>query len=223
MDLPAGVPVHETHMPEIRLKNSEIGAKLSLSTSALDVALSGFYTWDDMPTLHFEPDGIHPRHHRLAIAGLDMSVPVWLLVIRAEAAYTHGRYFTTRSGTLEEKSSITGLVGADISPGNDWNISTQFYNRYIVDYDTIMTDPEHDLYATLRVGKELLRNTLSLSAMAFYGFENREVYCRASATYALTDALKIGAGVDLFEGDEGGMFGSYKENSAGFVECRYGF
>jgi hypothetical protein len=59
--------------------------------------------------------------------------------------------------------------------------------------------------------------------MVFYGFEYQEVMLNASATYALTDAMSVGSGVNLFKGDGEGMFGSYGENSGGYLECTFSF
>ena len=222
IELPAGMPLHETESPATRAGNAEIGARVSLNTSALDIALSGLYTWNDIPVMHLGADGITPRHHRLTVWGIDASLPVWIFVFRGEAALRQGDRFTMQSGAVTKKTGTVGLLGIDVSPGNEWTLSAQAYDRYIPGYDDVCTEPRHDVYATLRIAKNVLRSTLSLSAMAFYGFEYRETYCRMSATYALTDAASVAAGVDLFDGN-GGSFGMYSGNSAGFIECKYNF
>jgi hypothetical protein len=222
MTLPEGIPVHETVQPAIKLKNSEAGGRILLNTSIMDISISGLYTWNDVPTMHPEPDGLHPRHHRLIVWGIDVSFPVSVLVIRGEAALNDGVYFTTRQGIPEEKRALAGLMGVDITPGSDWSISVQFYDQYILDYESALTTPGHMMHTTLRISKELFRNTLNCSAMAFYGIEYEELYGRVSVSYALTDAVKIGGGVHLFYGDEG-MFGAYSDNSAGYIECTYTF
>ena len=220
--LPAGVPVNESETPDLLLRNAEVGAKVSLSASALDIALSGLYTWNDVPVMHFGADGITPRHHRLSVWGVDASVPAGMFVLRGEAALRQGDRFTLGSGAVREKKSAVGLFGIDAGPGREWDISGQVYDRYIIRYDDRCTEPKHDAYATLRVSKNLLRSTLAVSVMAFYGFEHEEAYCRLSASYALTDAAAIAAGFDLFDGSEG-SFGMYADNSAAFIECKYNF
>jgi hypothetical protein len=42
-------------------------------------------------------------------------------------------------------------------------------------------------------------------------------------TYALTDALKVIGGVDLFFGDDESFFGQLRKNRAAYLELRYGF
>lgn len=218
----AALPAGKSPLPAKKLENSEIGVKLSLSASALDIAFSGLYTWDDIPVMHLSDAGIYPRYHRLAIWGIDAGIPIGIMVIRCEAALRLNDFFATRSGEQKSKTGVVGLAALDLSPGNDWNLSMQVHDTYITEYNSSFVAPHHDAYATLRISKELFRNTLTLSSMLFYGFDKNDSYCRISSKYALNDAISISAGVDLFDG-KNGTFGQYAQNDAGFIECRYDF
>jgi len=212
----------KSRIPAQRLENSETGVKLSLSASALDIALSGLYTWNDIPVMHLSDSAIEPRYHRLTVWGIDAGIPVGIMVVRCEAALRINDFFATRNGDQKSKTSATGLAAVDINPGNDWALSMQVHDTYIMEYNSLFVSPRHNVYATLRISKELFRNTLTLSSMLFYGFDKNDSYCRISAKYALNDAISISGGADLFNGDDG-TFGQYAKNDAGFLECRYDF
>ena len=76
--------------------------------------------------------------------------------------------------------------------------------------------------ATLRISKDLLRNTLALQSFAYIDVTNGGVYNRLSADYALNDQLHATLGYDFFHADRG-TFTIYDKNSEVFVKLKYSF
>jgi hypothetical protein len=233
-NLPAKVKVTmaDTIEPDATLENGEIALKVAAYLSGLDVAASVFYTWDDNPAYHrtirSEGDTVFidyaPRHHRLTVLGLEFSRPWSDFVFRGEAAYYIGKYHETNSIALDpiQKDLLKWLGGVDWTPGNDWTVIAQIAGDTIIDHDASLADKAFETMATLSISKELLNQTLTVSNMLYYDLNENEIYTRPKADYALTDALHLMTGADIFCGDYGD-YGKYRNNSQVWVKVKYSF
>lgn len=219
--------------PGFSLKNSELGGKLSFFLPGFDFAFSSFYTWNDLPTMHRtisnEKGAIlihhHPEHHRVTYFGAEFAIPWRDFVLRAEAAFYKGRYFEPESSlseTLFKRNALNWMVGIDWTPGNDWMLTAQFVDNLIFDYDKAIKEDEHTILATLHISKKLLRQTLTLSTMGYFGFNDKDCFVRTSMDYALTDELHLLFGVDIFAGEDG-LLGQYKDNDEVWIKAKYSF
>ncbi len=219
--------------PDLSLKNSELAGKVSFYLSGIDFAVSAFYTWDDFPAAHrtttSEDDTTfvqyHPEHHRLTFVGAEFSMPRGDFVLRGEAAFYKGRYFEPEDVCSEEmfkRNALNAMIGLDWTPGNDWSVTAQWADDFILDYDKAIVNDEHTMLATLNVSKQLFRQTLTLSSMGYFGINEHECFLRSSMDYALTDELRLLLGLDLFFGDEG-MMGQYDDNDEVWFKAKYSF
>ena len=140
------------------LENSEIFVKYSTMTSKIDFEIMGAYTWDDFPTMHVEKQfdmssgspvltglNITPEHHRLSVGGGSFSTEIFGVVLRGEAAYYNGKYFQTEDPlqleSIIQKDYLHYLVGLDFIIGGV-NLSTQFIQQTILDYDKNILNEE---------------------------------------------------------------------------------
>ena len=218
----------QTIEPENKLKNSEIAGKISLYLSGIDLAFSGFYTWDDLPIIHEQTvnDTTHlqPEHHRLKYLGMEMNKPIGDFVVRSEIAFYQNKFFRNLSADdrKDKKNLLKAMLGLDWYPGNDWNFSFQFADDLILKYDDDLETDENNPVATLNVSKKILRQTLGFSNMLYYGFNEKDIYDQIAIDYAVTDELHLFCGVDIFAGDEG-YFGSYEDNSQMWFKMKYSF
>ncbi len=219
--------------PDLSLKNSELAGKAAFYLSGIDFAVSAFYTWDDLPTAHrtttSEDDSTlvhtHPEHHRLTFVGAEFSMPWRDFVVRGEAAFYKGRYFEPDDPCSEElfkRHALSGMIGLDWTPGNDWSLTAQLADDFIMDYDNAIASDEHTMLTTLNVSKQLFRQTLTLSSMGYFGINEGECFLRSSAEYALTDEMHVSVGLGLFFGDEG-MMGQYEDNDEVWMKAKFSF
>lgn len=218
--------------PATTLGNSEIALKLSAYLPGVDVAASLFHTWDDYPAMHrtVRTDGDNlivnyaPAHHRLTVFGLEGSRPWGDFVFRAETAFYRGRYFETTALDIDprRKDSLKWLGGVDWTPGNDWTVTGQLIGEHILGHEKVLHERAGSYMATLNVAKKLLRQTLTLSNMLYYRFNDHEFFDRLKVEYAVTDDLQLALGADLFQGAKG-PFGRYTDNSQIWLRARYGF
>lgn len=233
--LPPGLDMHveDEDKPVTSLKNMEAAMKISGYYSGLDIAASLFYTWDDFPVYSREMSvengtpvlTLSPEFRRMTVVGLEFSRPRGDFVFRGEAAWYLGRWRNTVSPATGpvKKDSLKWLLGADWTPGDDWNVSAQVMNESIFDYDRTLSDDREDSTVTLNVSKKLMNQTLTLSNMTYLDLNYGDVYNRSKAEYEIRDGLRISLGLDLFLGDEEGPYGMYQDNTQVWCKLRYSF
>ena len=217
------------------LENSEVFAKFSAMTSAIDFELMGAYMWDDDPAMHMnatiDPNThqssltITPEHHRLSVAGGSFSTTLGAFVIRGESAYYFGKYFSTdnmmQDSGLIEKDYAHYLLGIDTSLW-DVKLSTQFVQQAILDYDDSIKNDEFDNTMTFLASKTFLRETLRLELFSYIGLNDSDALIRPKIVYNLADGFEITLGSNMFIGDSG-KFGQYDDNDMLFGKIKYSF
>jgi hypothetical protein len=223
------------------LENSEIYLKYSFTSSAIDFDLMGAYTWDQTPSMHVKKEFgidstthqpylkgllITPEHHRLYIAGGSFTSTIKSFVIRGEAAYYNGKYFQTADPLAEDalvqKDYLHYVVGLDYSVGH-LKLSTQFIQKYIMDYDDMMDEEEFGNTMTFLARYDAMRETLHLELFSYVGLNYGDALIRPKVTYDFSDAFSILLGANVFVGDEKGRFGRYQDNSMIYTKIKYNF
>ena len=219
----------ESGKPEKKIKNMEFGGRVTINLSGIDFSVSALRTWNKLPALcpTLSDDGrtlrINGQYRRMTMLGTDCSLPVGQFVLRAEVAEYIGE---AQGGGLEQnavrRNTLNALAGVDWYPGNDWNISVQYYHKYTSDNLTELSAYRNAGLATARLSKELLHNTLKLSTFAYIDMANSGIFNRLSASYSLNDYIELTAGYDYFHADKG-KFAMYSKNSEAWVKMKYSF
>ncbi len=214
---------------ENKLSESEIALKYSYLGSAIDFELMAAYMWDDNPTMHIfaQPDStilITSEHHRLPLAGASFSKAVGGAVVRGEGAYYFEKRFAAEDlsvNGVREKDYAHYLIGYD----HNWfgmNVSFQFIQEYILDYEEDIRNDEFSNTMTFLVTEDFLRETIRLEFFSCYGVNNEDALLRPKIAYDLADGFEAQLGVNIFVG-EMGNFGQYDKNDMLFIKIRYDF
>ncbi len=220
------------------LENTEIFLKYSAMTSKIDFEIMGGYTWDDTPTMHVEkvitpgnpPSltglNITPQYHRLYIGGGSFSTEIKGVILRGEGAYYNGKYFQTEdpmaTDAIIQKDYINYVIGLDFSIGGV-KLSTQFIQKYILDYDEMITNDETSNMATFLAHYDMMRETLHLELFSYVGLTDGDALIRPKISYDFDDSFNILFGGNIFVGDEEGQFGQYQDNSMVYAKVKYNF
>ena len=225
------------------LENSELFLKWSAMTSKIDFELMGGYTWDDNPAMHVHKTmamdtiqgtptpvltgiSITPQHHRLSVAGGSFSTEMKGLIFRGEGAYYNGKYFQTEdplaTDALVQKDYLNYVVGLDFSIKNV-KLSTQFIQKYILDYEDGINENEFHNTATFLARYDMMRETLHLELFSYIGLSDGDALIRPKITYDFDDSFSLLFGANIFVGDEGGQFGQYQDNSMIYAKIKYSF
>lgn len=217
--------------PAVKWSNIEFGGKLSFYLSGVDFDISALKTWNKSPVYSYyldESSNFHmrPEHHRMGFVGFGFSKALSQIIIRGESAFYLGKEFSPAFENYEvgvqKKNSINYLLGIDWYPGNEWTITGQFSDEYILDYSESIENTEHTCVSTLGITKKVIRSTLAISSFAYIGLNDGDFFNRTSIDYALTDNIHLISGVDWFHGDAG-LFGQYNDNSEVFIKAKFSF
>ena len=231
-------PVFDYSQKEVAatLENSEVFAKFSAITSAIDFEIMAGYMWDDDPTMHISKTinpqthqltglTVTPRHHRLGLAGGSFSSTLGGFVLRGEGAYYNGKYFNSEDSTLTDgtvkKNYIHYLVGVDYTLW-DIRLSSQFIQQAILDYENPIKNDEFENTMTVLASKDFLRETLRLELFSYIGLNNSDALIRPKITYDLADGFELLLGANIFLGSEG-RFGQYDDNDMVYTKIKYSF
>lgn len=240
MTIPYSINLDNT--PKKQLKNMEYGGRIGAYLSGVDFNLYALRTWNKMPVFRktIAADGsllCDGEYRRMTMLGADLSVPLGKFVVRAEAAEYFGEAqepvigtsvespvtgYSAASAPVVTRNSTNALIGVDWYAGNDWQLGLQYSHKYISgDMSGISTFRNAGM-ATVRISKDLLHSTLSLSTFAYVDVANGGIYNRLYADYALTDQIHALLGYDFFHADKG-QFAMYGRNSEVWIKLKYSF
>lgn len=216
------------------LDDSAFGARLSWLKGGWDI--SGFYysTNDPLaaferqtrllptPTIVYEP--IHERIHQLgATLGKDLGP----MVLKAEAVYTKDKQFTTTRSAdadgLVSQDFLDYIVGLEWSFPQETRVNVQFFQRWFPDHDAGI------LFDTTENGASFLFSTQALhpkleSEMLLISSLNRSDWsAQFKLTWKLDGNWRLATGVDILEGPEHGLFGTFDDQDRIYTEIRYTF
>lgn len=222
---------------ESKVHNSELAFKYSALTSRIDFEIMGGYLWDDNPVYHISKTidpatqaitGITllPEHHRLTMAGGSFSTTLGAWVLRGEGAWYDGKKFNSMNPVLNdgvvEKNYLHYLLGLDYSLW-EINLSGQFIQEAILDYESEIYQEEFQNTATLLASRDFLRETLNLQLFMYYNFNDHDALIRPKLTYDFTDGFEILLGANIFTGNGNGWFGQYDKNDMIYAKVKYSF
>lgn len=230
--IPVPAEFHMDNTPARRIRNSELGGRVSFFMPGVDFSFSALHTWNKMPAFaKYTAAGsdllqVEARHRRMDMLGADLSVPLGKFVVRAEAAFYINELLDAGFGKNDNnplaRNTLNSLLGLDWYPGNEWTVMAQYSHKYIASYTDLLSSRRHTSMATLNIKKNLLLNTLALSSMGYFDLTNSGFFVRTGADYSLTDQIHLLVGYDWFHGSKG-MFGMYGGNSEVWVKGRFSF
>lgn len=215
--------------PDFKIENMEFGGRLSWFLSGVDFSLYALRTFNKMPvfSLNYLPEKqmilCYDNYHRMTMTGMDVSVPLGKFVFRGEfAEYFNEAQQPDVNQPIVSKNTANALLGVDIYPGGDWNISLQYAHKYICNYCKGLNSYCNSGTATVRISKDLFRSTLNVNTFAYIDVANGGVYDRTTFDYAVNDMLHVALGFDYFNADKG-MFKMYDKNSEIFAKIKLSF
>ena len=219
----------DSRKPKTRLRNVEFGGRLSVNLSGIDFSFCGLHTWNKMPAFSYavDPAGasmtVVGHYRRLTMFGADVSFPIGRFVVRGELAANLNEVQNAEFGCeVQGRNVFNALLGVDWYVGNDWMLSAQYAHKHVGGSIEGLSVLRNTGVATVRVSKELFRNTLALSSFAYIDVSHGGVFNRLSCKYDLNDQISLTAGYDYFHADAG-MFAMYSRNSEVWVKLKYGF
>ena len=198
----------DSEEPDKKLSNSEAGIRTSFYFSGIDVALSAFHTWEDLPV---------DKYRRLDFIGAEFSKPIGSFVIRNEnALFMNKHFYLEPGGSSSEKRYLKSLAGIDWYGSSSTVLMFQYGINHIIDYSSSISADKCEYYITFTSKRKFFRELLELGNSLYYNFSEEDGYSRFSGKYFLTDSLNFSAGYDRF-------FRDFKENTSVWLKAEYSF
>jgi hypothetical protein len=226
-------------LPKKRLSKSELALRASTYTSVADLSLYGFYGWDDLPLIRYNPnivfgDGedmpatsysidVTGEYKRMYMIGADAAIPAGDFVFRLEGAYFPKRHFQTDVNSQlfkysedsrpasKRKNQVLGLAGLDWTPSGGWTITAQYVADAVIDYDSDIERKKFEHQATMSIEKSILNETLTIMASGALDLWDFSTASELELDYKLTDAITLSLIGDLYLEGPDGKEGLYGE------------
>ena len=226
-------------LPDKRLSKSELALRISTYISDTHLSLYGFYGWDDIPIIRYNPnivfgDGedmpatsstidVTGEYKRMYMIGADAAIPAGDFVFRLEGAFFPKRHFQTNVNSQlfkysensrpasKRKNQVLGLAGLDWTPSGGWTITAQYVADGVIDHDDDLERKGFEHQATLSIEKSILNETLTIMASGALDLWDFSTASELELDYKLTDAITLCLIGDLYLEGHDGINGLYGE------------
>jgi hypothetical protein len=213
-------------------ENGEVALRVYRTFKSTEAALyyyRGFYK---------QPRGIRDAsreiffYPRLSVYGASVRGPVGGGIGYVEFAYYDSRQDDDGSIGAIENSSVKYLLGYSRDLGGDFKVGVQYYLEQMLDYGNYKAalnagDPVADKLRsvfTVRLTRLYMAQTLRAGLFVFYSPSDEDTYLRPTLAYALSDALGITIGANIFAGkNDHTEFGQLEDNDSVYARVRYSF
>jgi hypothetical protein len=220
-------------LPEHNLASGEYFGKLAWSVAGLDLELVGASMWDDLPVAHVvartgapSPSlTVRPEYYRTLMAGGNASLPIGSAILRAEAAYIHGKRFQADPSIVMdgflERDSLQYLVGTDFALAGI-NMNLQFIQDIVLDHASAIQRLPVKTTAMAGFAAAMFHETLSFDFLVYAGLETKDFLLKPKLAWKVADGVELSGGASVFLGDSGD-FGRYSDNSGAFLKLKMSF
>jgi len=216
----------EEEEPGGTIKETEYGFRFNGFAGGWDYSVNYFHSWEDNPLFFRQGPAIVRRYKKTDMYGGSFSNAFGSFVVRGEAAYNRGKYFSTRDFSdvdgQVKKDEVRGAVGLDYTAG-DWLISGQIFESYIRDYDDGIVFDEASTTLSLLINAKFLNETLELKLLDIYGTNDKDNLSRLSVIYSITDKWKVLVGGAVFSGPDDSFIGQFDDADRAEMEITYSF
>ncbi|NVJ99434.1 MAG: hypothetical protein HWE25_14875 [Alphaproteobacteria bacterium] len=218
-----GAPVGTPSPPPGDLVNEAkagvFAARVSRYVSGWDLAMVGLSGPDHVPLGLVTLEGSFPKlsrfYKRRTLLGASASTSFGSFVFRGEAGFMPSRHFNIRNdGALgiERSDQLTLAAALDFDAPGGLFLSAQLVYDDVLSAPEGLVRPQNDVYLSLYAQKYFRNETIKASARLYAAnslFEDG--LFRAELEHILSDDLKVAAGVDLFFGDQKGIYGQFDD------------
>jgi hypothetical protein len=221
-------------LPDDCFRDSEWAVRLHRNVGSYELASYGYWGyWKS-------PGGVNPAtgeatFPRLSVYGASVRGEALTGIANAEVAYYQSREDDDGENPFVNNSQMRFLLGweRDLPEiASDLRVGAQYYVEWMLNYNdyrqtlpagTPAADEDRHV-VTVRVTKQYLNQTLTLSLFAFYCPTDSDAYLRPRVGYDVTDNWTVEVGGNAFFGKyEHTFFNQFERNSNVYTAVRYSF
>lgn len=224
-NVPPGVNVnlHPIDKPNGFFADADYGARLSQFFGGWDITLNYLFHYNDNPVLfrHLTPGSqptitITPRYERSHLIGGTFSNAFGDFVLRGEAGYSTGRYFladtVNNHAGVNKSDELAYVFGLDWSGIENTFLSTQLFQSHVIHHQAGLVRDKVDTTLTFLARRDFLNDTLVAEVLLIHSTNNSDGLIRPKVSYEWQDNIKVWMGMDIFYGNQTGLFGQFSNN-----------
>jgi len=223
--------MHPVDRPDNPLEDGDFGLQFSNYVKGWDITLNYLYHYLDTPLMPVSllDNGqflIQPEYQRSHLVGGTMSTAVGPVTIRGELAYSSDTFHplpVLDNRGIAETAEVSSVIGVDWVPGIDTLLSAQWFNSYLLDYNTMLYRDESENLLTLLYQQDFANATWRFRAIGIHSLEDGDSLLQLKLGYWLLGNLELWLGADVFTGSASGLFGQFREQDRVLLGFRYGF
>lgn len=221
--------------PKRRLNHGNYGLRVSTLKNGWDMSAFYYNSLDIQPTFYRElqllpasvPSVVYEaRHDRIEQLGGTLAKDLGSVVLKAEAAYTHGRQVTvlrmTDADGVVPQDTLDWALGLDFNLPHETRFNLQFYQRATFGHDPDTVPKKFENGYSLYVNSKL-SDTLEAQVMWLSSLQRNDWLFRPRLAWTLQRNWRLMFGADIFHGPRTGLFGRYEHKDRVYGEVRYAF
>jgi hypothetical protein len=185
------------------------------------------------------------KSYRMQVIGADFATTLGSLGLRGEAAYRWPQE-DYKASVYIINPDLYYVLGIDREFPGGLSMIFQYLGRYVIDFEELLPPQDPSLLPlfrleeknrllvsqqhkishalTLRIAQSLMYETLDLELMGYVNLTTEEFFIKPKVTYRITDALKLIAGGEWYQGPSDTLFDLMDPYlSAFFGELRLSF
>jgi len=220
-----------TNKPDRWFRDDEFALRVYKNINNYEYAMYGYWGYWKSPggqTLPPAPQAIFPD---LNVYGASVRGAVGPGIGNVEFGYYESADDLSGTNPLVNNSELRFLVGYTQEIGHDFTLGLQYYIEHMLNYgeylDSLPGGPARDRdrnLVTMRLTKQLLKQTLTASLFTYWSPTDKDVYFRPNINYKVTDDLAVELGANIFFGDHPNtFFGQFENDSNIYTAFRYTF
>ncbi|NOQ78690.1 MAG: hypothetical protein GQ546_04750 [Gammaproteobacteria bacterium] len=239
--VPPGVAIdlQSLDKPDHFFSDADYGIRLTSFVAGWDLSLNYLYHYNDNPvlfrtlTLGKEPKvTITPTYKRSHLLGGTFSNAFGDFVLRGEIGYSTDQYFLTdnirdHDGVIKS-DELSYVIGLDWSGIEDTFLSVQLFQSHLMQEssglirDSLIRD-KVETTMTLLARQDFINETIEAEVLWLHNTNNKDGLIRPKISYEWKDDVNVWLGLDIFYGDEKGLFGQFDHKDRFIIGVEWGF
>jgi len=242
----------ELDKPDKLLKDSDLGLRYSKFYHGWDLSFNYLYHYLDSPVFYQKVNqqlndspvnlnlaAIDAKYRRSHLFGLTASKAFDAWTFRSEIGYSTDSYhlldpdskqnnqaFIDYQGIRHSKD-LSSVIGVDWQGLEDAMISIQWFQSSLLDYenkiDSAMYRPKHNQIFSFLYQQNFANETWQLEVLAMYGVDQSDTSIQVEFSHMLEDNIELWIGVDIFGGNQQGLFGQFNDTDRLVLGFEWGF
>lgn len=219
--LGVAVNVNDADRPDRFFKDSDAGFKLASFIGGWDISVNYLYQYNNLPTLYQDISAgptvnVNPEYERTHVVGGTFSNAFGDFVVRGELGYFSHHYFVTdnvfKDRGIAETPEVNYILGLDWTGIDDVFISAQLFQSWLTEYQSDINRDEVNTTLTFLYRQDFLYETVMAEVLVISNLNNGDGLLRPKVSYEVNNELETWLGVDIFYGDDNGLYGQFSQN-----------